>query len=79
MPIALRNIYSIFFYKYYLSFDLREWISQSNVTSKVKTAMRDVMRNPFRAKHINDRMFIIEELVRLRHIMSMIGCLLRNL
>jgi len=37
--------------------------SQSNITSKAKPEMPESMRSPFRAKHLNDSMFI-EDLVR---------------
>ena len=37
---------------------LREWIFQSNLASKANPVMRDDMRSPFRAKHINDGMLI---------------------
>ena len=43
---------------YYRWFVLREWISHSNITSKVKSEVWDAMRNPFQAKHIQDNMFI---------------------
>jgi len=39
---------------------LREWISQSNI---------DAMRSQFRAKHINDSMFI-EDLSKMRTVTS---------
>jgi len=48
---------------YYRWFVLQEWISNSNITSKVKPEMWDAMRSPFRAKHMSDNMFI-EDLVR---------------
>jgi len=55
--------------KYYCWFVLREWISQSNFTSKAKPEMYDTTRSPYWAKHtkcIYDSMFI-EDLVRCRH------------
>ena len=55
-------------YVYYRLFGLREWIFQSNFTSKAKPEMCDMMRNPFQTKHINDR-FFIEDLV-----ISVVSC-----
>jgi len=45
---------------------LQEWISQSDVASRAKSEIWDAMRSPFRAKHINDSMFI-EDLIMWRH------------
>ena len=41
----------------------REISQRNNITSKAKPEMPESMRNPFRAKHLNDSMFI-EDLVR---------------
>jgi hypothetical protein len=38
---------------------LQDRISQSNLTSKPKLEMWDVIRSPFQAKHTNDSIFII--------------------
>lgn len=37
---------------------LWEWISHTNITSKVKHEMWNAMRNPFHAKYISNNMFI---------------------
>ena len=39
-------------YVYYRWFVLREWIYQSNFTSKANPEMCDTLRNPFQTKHI---------------------------
>ena len=48
----------MYMYIYFRWLVLREWIFQSNLASKANPVMRDEMRSPFRAKHINDGMFI---------------------
>jgi hypothetical protein len=42
---------------YYYKFVLRKWISRSNIALK-KQEIWNANRSPFRAKHINNRMFI---------------------
>ena len=56
-----------YIYIYYCWFVLWEWISQSHFTSKVKTEMWDAMKSPFWAKHINDNMFIENDVIIRKH------------